>query len=718
VIIQRARVVRLSPTVCAAYAVTQALLLVVVLFPLLPVRLRVSPGDIAAQTITAPRSFSYSSAVVRQQLQQQAAAAVRDVIAYDVNVSNNQLTALDRALATLERYRADGAEPPAQVGDATQGGPIALSPGVRATLRSLSADEWTAVAAEAQRVLAGVLEEPFPAEELEAKRATVPARVSQQLQPAERDVVVALVQPLVQATEKVDSAATEAQRQRAIAAVPPQIRRFAANQDIVRQGEPIDASDIEALKAAGLLDAHLPVADLLAIASIAAAVSGLLGFYLMVTQPAALSSYRRLLLLAGAIAVVVLSAKIYFPLVLPDTHRRFLAFALPAALAPMLIASLFDTSTAALSAIVVAVLVAFAAIYVPQLSGDFGLTSLQLLQLLLAFVLSGLAGVYVLRRVDRMSRYLLAAGAVAGAGMVGALGAWWIEPGRRPEDLVWIALACAIGGALAALLTVGVIALLGPLFGITTRLELLELAQLNAPLLRRLQEEAPGTFQHSVLVGNLAERAADLIGADPVLVRVGCYYHDVGKLTRPGFFIENQFDAQNPHDQLLPAESARIIVSHVRDGDELARECGLPEAVRAFIREHHGTRMASYFYRKAVEYEANPAAAAFTYPGPRPESRETGIVMLADAVEAAARAAADRSQERLDAIVESVLDERMAEGQLDETNLTLRDLRVVAESFKASLRAIYHPRIDYPEPTDLEQARRRRLAGEAESSGD
>ncbi len=716
-ILQRARTTRLSPALCAAFALTQTLLLTLVLFPLLPGRLNVSAGDIATETITAPHSFSYSSAVVRQQLQQQAAAAVKDVIAYDVNVSNNQLAQLTDVTSTIERARQSGVLPPAQIGDAVSGGTVNLTQSQRSALQSMGAGDWSAVVAEAQQVLAGVLQEPFTADELAAKRATIAARVSPQLSAAQRDLVVALVQPLVRATEKVDSTATAAQRQNAMAAVPPQIRHFAANQDIVRQGEPIDASDIEALRAAGLLDAHAPVADLLAVATIAAATALLLAFYILREQPPSLSSYRRLLLFACTIALVVLLAKIYLPIALADTHRHFLAFALPVVLAPMLAISLFDVSTAVLAAVVVTVLVGFAAIYVPQLSGYFGMTSLRLLQLLFSFLLSGLAAVYVLRSIDRLSRYLLAAAAAAVAGFVGAFGIWWIDPGRQPADVLWLALTCATAAALAALLTVGITALLGPLFGVTTRLQLMELGQLNAPLLRRLQEEAPGTFHHSVLVGNLAERAADLIGADPLLVRVGCYYHDIGKVARPVFFIENQLSGESPHDRLEAAASAKIIVDHVRDGEALAREFRLPDAVRAFIIEHHGTRMASYFYRKAAQLDPGTDVDPFTYPGPRPQSRETGIVMLADAVEAAARAAGDRSQEHLDAIVEGVLSERLAERQLDESNLTLRDLRVVAESFKVSLRAIYHPRIDYPEPTDLEKARRRRVAG-ADSAAD
>jgi len=226
-----------------------------------------------------------------------------------------------------------------------------------------------------------------------------------------------------------------------------------------------------------------------------------------------------------------------------------------------------------------------------------------------------------------------------------------------------------------------------------------------APLLRRLQDEAPGTFHHSIIVGNLAERAAHLIGADALMVRVGCYYHDIGKLVQPGFYIENQMGGDNPHDNLDPFTSARIISEHVRSGMELARRYRLPPAIRAFVPEHHGTRLVAFFYRKAAQSDPDVDTEPFTYPGPKPQSKETAIVMLADSTEAVVRASEDRSPERIDALVDSVLAERLAEGQLDESDLTLREIKAIGESFKATLRGVYHPRIQYPEPTRAEQER-------------
>jgi putative nucleotidyltransferase with HDIG domain len=240
------------------------------------------------------------------------------------------------------------------------------------------------------------------------------------------------------------------------------------------------------------------------------------------------------------------------------------------------------------------------------------------------------------------------------------------------------------------------------MFGVTTRIQLMELAQLSHPLLRELQERAPGTFHHSVLVGNLSERAADLVGADPLLVRVGCYFHDIGKIAHPAFFIENQTEGQNPHDRLSASDSAKYVAEHVRYGLEVTARHRVPARVRAFVPEHHGTRLVTYFYRKASELDPNTDPERFRYPGPRPQSKETAIVMLADSTEAVVRASRDRSHEHIDQLVDSVIAERVAEGQMDDSDLTLRDLKTIGESFKATLRGIYHPRIEYPAPTAAE----------------
>jgi cyclic-di-AMP phosphodiesterase PgpH len=407
--------------------------------------------------------------------------------------------------------------------------------------------------------------------------------------------------------------------------------------------------------------------------------------------------------MVGMLVVLwVAGAKVFLSLTLPDDERLYLSYMLPVAAAPMLIATLLDGGLAVAVACVLAVLCTFAGFHLADARDPLAGEPFDGLQMVITFLLGALAGTFSVRSAQRVNDYARAGAIVAVVTFAVLFAFWLLAPDRSGEHLVWMIGASAFGGFLVAIITVGATTILGYMFGVNTRIQLMELAQLSHPLLRELQEKAPGTFHHSVIVGNLGERAADLVGADPLLVRVGCYFHDIGKIARPAYYIENQADAQNPHDRLTPAESARYVSEHVRYGLEVTAKHHVPQRVRAFIPEHHGTRLVTYFYRKASEMDPNTDPEKFRYPGPRPQSKETAIVMLADSTEAVVRASKDRSHERIDALVDSVIAERVAEGQLDDSDLTLRDLKTIGESFKATLRGIYHPRIEYPAPTPAE----------------
>jgi len=700
----------------AAFVALLSLLIVATLFPILPSRLHQHEGDIASQTIRAPRDFSYNSEVLRKQQQDRARAAVPNAFSYDVNVKNDQLARLSDELARINATLANSSLSRQQMADTIGAQVPSLTAEQRSALVQFSPQEWSQVQSEATRLLGTVLEDAFSEADLPSRVASLTNRVSVGLTAVQGDVAVGLVRGLVVATERVDDAATRQARDQAAAAVPPQPQHFAANQVLVREGDVIDAQKLEALQNAGLLTVRLRYSDLGAVVLLALVVSLALVTFLLVFHPDVLAVARRWLLLAVIVAGAVVLAKIYMPLVLPDGQRHFLAFAFPAAAVPMLVASLFDAGLAVAVAGVAAMLVTFTALYLPDLSGIVGLTALQPLEMAAAFFFSGLAGVLVVNRAERFNRFLLAGVAVAVAVSAVLFGFWLLDTTHRAEDVGWLLLAGGISGMSSSLLTVGTFVLLGTVFNITTRLQLMELGQLNQPLLRRLQEEAPGTFHHSILVGNLGERAADLIGADALLVRVGCYYHDIGKLSRPGFFIENQLGGANPHEQLDPVTSNSIIQEHVRYGAELARRHHLPERVRDFTQEHHGSRIVAYFYRKAAEHDPEIDPAIFTYPGPRPRSRETAIAMLADSTEAVVRSSRDHDFATIDRLVEGVVAERLAEGQFDDCALTMRDLRIIAESFKSTLRAIYHPRIEYPQPSEAEKRRlARRTSAMAEA---
>jgi cyclic-di-AMP phosphodiesterase PgpH len=266
--------------------------------------------------------------------------------------------------------------------------------------------------------------------------------------------------------------------------------------------------------------------------------------------------------------------------------------------------------------------------------------------------------------------------------------------------LLWSIVASVGSGLLSGVLTVGLLPILESTFGLLSPYTLLELANHDQPLLRRLQFEAPGTFHHSLMLASLSEAAAKAIGANPLLTRVGCLYHDIGKMRRPLYFIENQsyFGSDNPHDRLPPRLSKRVIVAHTKDSIEMAQQHRLPEEIQAFMTEHHGTLMCGYFYQKALKEEGDQAGLTkdqFRYAGPKPQSRETAIAMLADAAESAVRALKTPSITQVEVLIDKLFRQRIDDGQFDECPITFQDLRVIRESFLRVLMGIQHERINY-----------------------
>ncbi len=255
-----------------------------------------------------------------------------------------------------------------------------------------------------------------------------------------------------------------------------------------------------------------------------------------------------------------------------------------------------------------------------------------------------------------------------------------------------------LNGFISTILTMGLLPVFESLFGITTDITLLELSDLNHPLLKRLALEAPGTYHHSIVVGNLAEAAAKALGANTLLARVSAYYHDIGKMEKAEYFVENQMGFKNKHEKLTPSMSALILESHVKEGAELAKEMKLPKGIIDIIKEHHGTTVMSYFYNKAKEQGAtNDSIDEFRYPGPKPKSKEAGIMMLADAVEAASRVLEEPKPARIQGLIKKIIMEKFEAGELDDCDLTLRDLHAIEGSFLPILIGVFHLRIDYPE---------------------
>ncbi len=684
-----------------------ALGLFVALLPITAGGVHLQEGDVAFRTVRAPSEISFESPALTAKRRDEAADAVPESLFYDPSVAISQQSSLTTLLARVAVIRDDSSNAQAKATTLQRLDNLNLSQRSASLLISLRPEQFQAVSDAARRALATVLEQSLPASVIADTRERAVSVVDPALDRDSATLVSEMVRQFIVPNLPVDPGRTEAARAAARASVAPVRVSFAQHQVIVEKDTPVSAEAREALVQGGLVNEGwkptlLGASSVLSLVVGAAAVAGLMAF-----RPSALTDSRLLVATGLALAVPVFVMKIYLPVILPDDERHFLAYAMPVAAAAMVVGGLVGAEVALLVGGAIALLVAYAAVYLSDLTVIGLAGTLDVVRLAMVSGFAVVAGVLAVRSADRLSHFLIG-GLVVSLSVMAALSATWlIDPNRDVNEFGWMALAAGVNGGLSAFLSVGIFVTLGALFGVTTRVQLLEMSQLSQPLLHRLQDEAPATFQHSVIVANLAEKGAYVIGADALLTRVGCYYHDIGKLMRPGFFIENQFGLDNPHDALDPEDSARIIVDHVTAGRALARQYRLPARVAAFIPEHHGTRLVTYFFRRAFEEDASISPEPFRYPGPRPQSRETAIAMLADSCEAVVRASTDHSSERISDLVEEVFGERLAEAQLDESDLTLRNIRALAESFKTTLRAVYHPRVEYPAPTETEMRLRR-----------
>jgi putative nucleotidyltransferase with HDIG domain len=663
----------------------------------LPRPLTLREGDVSPFDLHSPIKATYVSQVRTKQDRERAANAVSPVYEITINLVNGQRKAQTAFLQSIATARdqnnaslGEKAATIARLGDPPLGDALA------GQIVSIDDRRWLVVASEAQRLLQDVMKDRLSEPAVAQVVRELPLRVRDQLTDVERTLAVELTTPFVRPNLEVNEGETERLRQEAREAVPQVDVSVERGETVLRAGQVVGAADVEELEALGLLNPSLDWRTLLAAALLSFASVLAIGVYVLVFEPGLLRRERPLILVALVLLVIVVGAKI----VLPARPLWMYVFPLPAV--AMLLADLLEARLAI-------VVTAVGSMLVGWLLGN----SLEMAAL---GTLGGVVGASGVWRRERLNAHFLT-GVLVGLTQVAVVAAFFLV--ARRDDwpiLVVTSFEALLNGVLSALLAIGLVYLLGSLFGITTRLQLLELANPTQPLLRRLLMEAPGTYHHSIMVGNLGERAAEEIGADSLLVRVAAYYHDVGKLRRPYFFVENQANATNPHESLSPRTSARIIAAHISDGLELAAQYRLPARIRELIPQHHGTRLISFFYQQAAEHDPQADAAQFTYPGPRPQSKEAAILMLADSIEAAARASKDHSQVALAQLVNRIVMQRVEEGQFDECPLTLSDLNGIKRAFCTLLLGIYHPRIEYPQP--LEPTSQPRPASDVAPSGD
>lgn len=670
-------------------------------------------GDPAPYDVYAPRTTTYVS-----QIQTDAARTAKSQAVppqYDYTPEAGQRAAAQQLAAfdtTVEPV--DAAFTAVLSATARQEALAAAIPSLSAaaikTLQGMDESSWQALRAEMRSVLDEAQSQEVRDTALETARSQLVTRISTTFPADQRALAGEILSPLLVADSTYSETLTQQARQAAADSVSPVIVKVSQGELVVQRGVPLGPLDLEKLQALNLMNQPADVSRAAGWVLISLLLVALLLTWMWRFRP--LLWHRTntlwligLLLVAGTLVIKFMAT------------RSVLPFFMPLAAVALLLAVLLDAGTAT---VVVALLTVVAAVAAGSI--EFGVFVL----------LGGMAGIVAVRRGERLANYVTAglAMAVVNVAVVGAFGLLG-EHDLAGTVQLWIAgLVAALGSAIVA---VGTFAVLGNVFGITTSFQLLELANPSQPLLRRLLLETSGTYHHSLMVGNLAEVAAEAIGADPLLARVGAYYHDIGKLANPVAFIENQGGGENIHDELTPEQSAALLKQHIADGIDLAYQYHLPKPIIAFIPQHHGTLPMSFFLNKAREEaveaagarpgtpEAEVAAAAvderrFRHAGPKPQTKEAAILMLSDGVEASVRSLSSQEEPAIRAMVERIVRERLESGQFDECDLTLRDLDRIKAAFVKQLLGMYHRRIAYPQ-NKIVELESRRAAGGGTGSG-
>jgi hypothetical protein len=648
-----------------------------------PDHVSVIVGQASPRNIKASRQVSYISEVKTQEARATAVAKVDTVyVGPNRALATQQLAWLEKVMSFITALRYDPyttRETKLEIMREIPG--FSLSASSLTKVLDVDDDAWNGIARESLRVLDLIMREEIRAEDLVEAKRRVQNLTNRSLTDRQQELIVALAQQMIVANSQPDAAETLARQAAAQAAVEPVRWSIQLGESLLREGEIVTNLAYEKLQVSGLIDTGVTWQETMGILLFNAILVSMVAMFVVKVDPLLLWRPRRELLLIIALLSVGLFARLFVP------GHTLLPYLFPAAAAAMVVAAFLNAPLAIVISVISAVVVGYNA------NGS--------LELMVYVLLGSVVGTLSLTHVEQLTAFMRAMLYMALAHIAVIL-AFWLS--SQQYDALGLAQLLGVGvlnAIVSAILAFVAYSFTGKLFGITTPLQLLELARPTHPLFRQLLIKAPGTYHHSIVISNMAERAAETIGADALLARVGSYYHDIGKTSRPYFFAENQTEGDNPHDKLDPKTSAEIIISHTIEGLELADKYKLPEKVRAFIPEHHGTTLVTYFFRRANQQMdgQDVEESDFRYPGPKPQSRESAIVMLADGIEAWSRANRPSTQAEMERLIRQVMNDRLVSGQLDECDLTLKDLDRIRESFVSVLQGIYHPRIQYPERT-------------------
>lgn len=643
-------------------------------------------GQVVLQDYRANSDTSFESVVLTNQRRDAAADSVQPIYTpADTSIARQEIENLRSALSFITSVRNDTIASTSQkVEDLAAIEDIKLSEATALSLIALTDTRWGIIQQEALALLERVMSTTIRVDQVEGIRKNLPNLVSLSLPEEQAILVTELVIPFVTVNSEFSQELTDAARQNARESITPINRSYRANEVVVRAGQVLTEADIEALQQIGVIETRILWKEWLSAGAIVLVMTALVVSYFARYRELG-EDLRALTLVLTLFFIFLYGARFVIP------SHTVIPYAFPLSAFGLTVAALFRSRVAIIFSLPLAILAAY------------GLPNS--LDLTLFYLLGSLTGILILRKANRLANFFWAGAAFAVAGILTIIAYRLQLPSTDLVGMATLAGVSIFNGLVTASLGILLQFFLAQIMGMTTPMQLMDLTRPDQPLLQYILREAPGSYQHSLQVANLAEQAAERIGANPLLTRVGALYHDAGKARFPIFFIENQAPGYpNPHENLDPESSSQIIIRHVSDGLKLAQKYRLPRRIQDFIAEHHGTTITRYQYVRAVQEaggdETKVDKTRFQYPGPKPQSRETAILMLADGCEARVRAERPTDEDVIQSLVKSVINERIASGQLDDTDLTLNDLDVLQEIFTTTLKGIYHPRVKYPELED------------------
>ncbi len=638
-------------------------------------------GDRVTALINAPESITYQSTVLTEEERQRVTAGIFEYTPLDRNVGRQQTNLARSFFLFVDTVRADQLSTlDTRLGYLQATDELNITPEVAEQLLALPQAEYTSVKNEIFFIISDIMQNEVRQDSLEEARYNARQRIGFELTPAQENIVASLAPQFIVPNTFYDEQATEQARAAAAAAVQPVEVNITQGQSVLRVGDTVRPRDIEALDKMGLLQQQTDWYSILSGAVLAVLVASILAQYWSRFQFKRRRLIRDMLIFTALFLAFALAGKVGF-----ITLGRDFLYLFPAAALGMIILVVFDVNLALLTNGLFAFLMGYVA-------GNS-------LETAVLMGLSSTTAVLVLRDTQRFYAFVRA-GFMSGLVNVAVILLFNLRANSDLSTLLfWSVEGFANGIIIAPMVTIASFFFVG-FFGLITVIQLQDLSRLDHALLKELLRKAPGTYHHSIMVANLAEQAAERIGANSTMVRVGAFYHDIGKMKRPMYFTENQEGGLNPHNNLDPYTSARIITAHVTEGLEMARAYRLPSRIQDFINEHHGDRVLKIFYEKARTAAGEDADAVdmelFRYQGRRPQSLEAGIVLLADTIEAASSAIRPGTIAEIERLVDNLVDDHLKAGQLDYSGLTLGNISQIRASFIETLQGRFHVRVRYP----------------------